>query len=721
MHWLQQVDTALFRFLNQTLANPALDWLMPYASGNDFFGPALALIAIALVWRGGTRGKMFLLALVLALLVTDPLVVNNLKKLVGRERPFLVLDNVRCLVGKGGSGSFPSAHAANWFAALAVTLVYYRRSWLFMLPLASVIAFSRVYNGVHFPSDILAGAVIGAAAGFATVWLMNAGWTWAGRKWFPLWWQQLPSLSDPSAHVDPGRTTPSSDALRSRQWFRLGCLLIGVVLLARLAYIASGTIELSEDEAYYWLWSNEPALSYYSKPPLVAYTIGLGTAIWGDTELGVRFFSPVIAALIGFLMLRFVTREVGAKAGVALLLLLLTIPLLGVGSILMTIDPLSVLFWTAALLCGWQAIKPSGSTRDWMWVGLWMGLGLFSKYVAFLQWLCWLSVFLLIHDSRVHLKRPGPYLALVIQMLFLIPVAIWNQQHDWITVTHVSESTQAGSAWKITLRYLNDFFFSEFALLNPFFFVAAWVAGFGVWLRKQRDKREVYLFCMGAPLFLFLLCYSLKARILPNWIAPSIVPLMTMTVLFWQDGWARRPWWIRYWAGTGVVFGLIAVLLLHDTDLIERIAGKPIPVEIDPLRRARGWEATADEVSKARNVLLEEGAPVFIIGHHYGVTSQLSFYMPDSRAAISEGSRLVYFVSSDKPENQFYFWPGYQDRTGQNAIFVVDFGPRNPRPVEPPAVLLEEFESVTDLGMQFVRYQGRELRPLQLFECRGLR
>jgi hypothetical protein len=306
-------------------------------------------------------------------------------------------------------------------------------------------------------------------------------------------------------------------------------------------------------------------------------------------------------------------------------------------------------------------------------------------------------------------------------MVFLIPVVIWNQQHDWITVTHVSESTQAGASWKPTVRYLNDFFFSEFGLLNPFFFVAAWVAGFGIWLKKQRDRREVYLFCMGAPLFLFLLCYSLKARILPNWIAPSIVPLMTMTVIYWARGWTHRPWWIRHWAGTGVVFGLLVVAVLHNTDLIERVTGRYLPVQVDPLRRVRAWDATARQVGKARESLQAEGQPVFVIGHHYGVTSQLSFYMPDSKAALRNDSRLVYFLSSNKPHNQFFFWPGYQDRTGQNAIFVVDFGPKNPQPVAPPRVLLDEFESVTDLGLRFVRHDGRKMRPIQLFQCRGLR
>jgi len=346
---------------------------------------------------------------------------------------------------------------------------------------------------------------------------------------------------------------------------------------------------------------------------------------------------------------------------------------------------------------------------------------LFSKYVAFLQLLCWAFVFLLVPGARTQLRRPGPYLALVVQLLFLLPVLIWNEQHDWITVKHVSESTQAGSSWKPTLRYLNDFFFSELALLNPFFFIAAWVAGVGVWLRKQKSKLELYLFCMGAPLFLFLLLYSLKARILPNWIAPSIVPLFAMTVLYWRDRWKPEARLIRYWSTTGVLFGLITVVLLHNTELIQRITGKPIPVNYDPLRRVRAWKATAEAVDAARQQLLEEGKPVFVIGHHYGLTSQLSFYLPASREALRSGSRLAYFMSSDRPRNQFYFWPGYTNRHGENAVFVVDFSPKNPKPVTPPPVLMEEFESVTDLGLHPVDYKGRTLRWIQLFECRGLR
>src|SRR6185436_13257102 len=137
------------------------------------------------------------------------------------------------------------------------------------------------------------------------------------------------------------------------QWLRLGYLLIGVMLVGRLAYLALGEIELSEDEAYQWLWSKHLALSYYSKPPLIAYAQFLGTSIWGDNAFGVRFFSPAIAALLSWTVLRFLARHAAARAGFWLVVILNCTPLLAVGGTLLTVDPLLVLFWTAAMVIGW--------------------------------------------------------------------------------------------------------------------------------------------------------------------------------------------------------------------------------------------------------------------------------------------------------------------------------------------------------------------------------
>ena len=121
-------------------------------------------------------------------------------------------------------------------------------------------------------------------------------------------------------------------------------------------------------------------------------------------------------------------------------------------------------------------------------------------------------------------------------------------------------------------------------------------------------------------------------------------------------------------------------------------------------------------VGEARVKLLDEGKPVFIIGNHYGITSLMTFYLPEARAGVPDNP-LVYFRSSDRPENQFYFWPGYETRKGQNAVFVQEAH----APAPPPERIRKEFASVTDLGLHDILYRDRVFHQIQLFECRDLR
>src|ERR1035437_8038389 len=531
MYWLQTLDVELFRFVNLKLINPVFDVVMPLANSNAFFAPFLLVAGVLLVWKGRARGTVCVLMLAVIVSLGDGVVCKDLKHLVGRLRPDSALSGVHrpgsrapapsmpppaspegeklasAAAPQGDGASMPSSHAANWFAATMILFIYYRRSVWFMLPAAVLVSFARVYNGSHYPSDVLVGAILGAGYAAAGVWSLNALWQWAGQKWFPLWWKTLPSLMAPplrteSAEDDEERPVDSTPhATVDQHWLRLGYLWIAANFVVGLAYIASGTIQLGEDEAYQWLWSKHLALSYYSKPPLIAYTQFLGTSLWGDTAFGIRFSSPVIAAVLSLLLLRFFAREVNARAGFFLSLIISATPLLSAGAVLMTIDPLSVLFWTAAMLAGWRAVQPDAPTRQWLWVGLWMGFGFLSKYTELFQLLCWALFFVLWPPARKHLRRPGPYLALLVHLICALPVLIWNAQHGWITVSHVAEDAGVHSAWKPTLKYLGDVRHGDVGLLNPIFFGATLWAAIAFWRRARYNPRLVYFFSMGAPVF----------------------------------------------------------------------------------------------------------------------------------------------------------------------------------------------------------------------------
>jgi len=551
----------------------------------------------------------------------------------------------------------------------------------------------------------------------------------------------LPSIPRVS-HIHRPLNSQSSTEVR---WLRAGYILTAVLLVIRLGYLASNFIELSNDEAYQWLWSKHLALSYYSKPPGIALLQFAGTSLWGDTEFGVRFFAPVTAAVLSVVVLRFMAREAGARQGFLLLLIITSAPLMSAGSILMTIDPPLVLCWTLALIMGWRAVQPDGTTNQWLLTGLASGLAFLFKFSAAYLVVCFAAFFVLWPPARMHLRKPGPYLALLLLLMCTLPTVIWNSQHQWVTVQHVSENAGMGpkSKWHPTLRFFWDFFFIEALLLNPVFFLGALWAMATVWKRRSTSPLELYLFCTGGLVFFGHWVYSLHSRILPNWIAPTVLPMYCAMVIYWDERWREGARAVRGWLIGGLILGLGVVAVAHDTDIIGKIAGRPLPGDMDPLRRVRGYEASAEYVEQARQKLLQDGKkPVFIICHHYGLAGLISFYLPEAKKALIT-QPLVYCELSNKADSQFYFWPEYRyvdHRRGENAIYVAEPGAvylgndwlqrwltgkevpviRTPPPVKPPTTLSEEFDSVTDLGVKEIKVDGRTMKRVQLFECRNL-
>ncbi len=718
------LDTAVFRFINDTLSNPLFGnaeshGVMPFLAWNGLFLPAVIILAIALLWKGGTKGRLFVPLMLVVIAIGDGVICNTLKDTFARERPFMNLEDVNLLVGKGGSGSMPSAHSANWFSAFGLCFFFDRRVALrIVLPIACLIAFSRVYLGVHYPSDVMMGALLGIGYSTAILFGLDAVWRWAGVKWFPIWWRKLPSFNPDRWRFEKRERKPVVEpVVVEAQWRRLGYVMIVAVMALRWLYLSADKIELSEDEAYQWTWAQHPALSYYSKPPFIAYTQWLGTSIWGDSAFGVRFFSPLIAGLLSLVLFRFIAREVNLRAAFALILSVLAAPLLSVGSILMTIDPLNVLFWVLTMVAGWQAME-SRSLKLWCWMGLWMGCGFLSKYTLPFSLGSWVIFFALWKPARIHLKTPGPWIAVVISLLCTIPVLAWNAQNEWITFTHLQERGGLHNEWTFRPNFIWDFLLAEWGLLNPVFFLAAVWACWVTIRRHRQNHFRMFLWCMGVPLFLFYFAYTIRSRVQPNWIAPAVVPMFMLMVIHFEEQLRNGAGKVRKWFWAGFLLGLIPTVLLHDTNLVAKISGSYLPAKVDPLRRVRGWAPAVLAVEAKRQELEEQtGTETFLIGGHYGVTGLMSFYIPEARDTASGDEPLVYFQHTGHLDNQFSFWPTYTNRVGQNAIWMR----RTKSPMTAPQIMLDQFEEVIDLGISTNYYRGRAFHLIQMFDCRGLK
>jgi len=186
---LFQIDKTILLFCNTTIANPVFDVVMPFITdlnkhwyGFVIYGAALLL----LIWKGGRKGRTLALLVIVLVAFSDQLSSSVLKRIVARPRPcheiagMVVVEQVRLVIPCGGGTSFPSSHAVNNFAVAAFLSFYYRRwRWAFY-SFAGIVAFSRVYLGVHFPSDVVGGAAIGMACTYVVIWL------WADvERWFP--------------------------------------------------------------------------------------------------------------------------------------------------------------------------------------------------------------------------------------------------------------------------------------------------------------------------------------------------------------------------------------------------------------------------------------------------------------------------------------------------------------------------------------------------------
>ncbi len=203
MDWLLQLDTTLFRFINLTLQTAWLDAVIPFFESKKNLWLAAPLVVFLLI-KGGLRGRIFILLLAMSVAVTDGIICRNLKSAVARPRPYVVISDTHRLVKANKHHvSMPSSHTANWFTGVAVAFIFWRRSLWLMLPLALVVGFGRIYGGVHYPGDVLAGALIGATTGALVVWGMEKLWATLGRKYFPLAWARMPSLISPDRNLIP--------------------------------------------------------------------------------------------------------------------------------------------------------------------------------------------------------------------------------------------------------------------------------------------------------------------------------------------------------------------------------------------------------------------------------------------------------------------------------------------------------------------------------------
>ena len=342
-----------------------------------------------------------------------------------------------------------------------------------------------------------------------------------------------------------------------------------------LRLLVAAILPLGIDESYAVVVARRLSLSYFDHPPAVFWLAHLASTLGGESPFALRWPFVLLFALTSWLLYRLTTRLFGARAGFWATVAAQCIPVfsLSSGSWVLPDGPLLCASVAAALALTYavpvtEIVDPPAhdASAKWMpWIALGIGLGCagLSKYHAALLG-AGVAVFLVTDSAgRRWLTRPQPYVAISLAAVCVLPVFIWNAQHDWISFRFQS-GRAAGHGNPITAVLQN--IAGQAGYLLPWFWVPLVVLLFKGLRSGPRDRATWLCVCLGAaPVFVFTLA-SLGGRAgLPHWPAPGfflLLPLLGAAIARWEQ---RAPTVapFRMKAAGGVFAFLLAIVVSH--------------------------------------------------------------------------------------------------------------------------------------------------------------
>jgi len=453
------------------------------------------------------------------------------------------------------------------------------------------------------------------------------------------------------------------------RWHLAALGLFCYVLVLRLAYL--GQLELIPDEMYYWVYSQQPALSYLDHPPLIAWLIGLGTAIAGDTIFGVRLLLIPMSLGGAVFFYLYGSTMCGKSAGLMCILAVTVAPFFAASGVLMTPDAPMLVAWVAALYFFKRALVDQRGSA-FVGLGLAMGLGLLAKYTIAL--LAPAALVYMLSDRRCWhwFGRPEPYLSVLLSVLIISPVLVWNANNQWASLLFQStrrlfENPDLSSHLVVVYAVL---------LLSP---VIA-LAGFQVLGRARLElspdqrKRRFMLIMSLVPLGFFLV-YGLFTVIKFHWTLPAWIALLPMIMNYLAgQHWSANPPLTRYHKALARAFipSVVALVICYGLVLHYFTLGLPGIKTRDFGTAYLGWNETARTVQELQSKIEEQTGqrPIVASTSKWSGAAALAWHLrPESMGRIT-GQNLIGMSGS-----MWEYW--FDPNTGpRQPVLLVNRSPK---------------------------------------------
>lgn len=397
-------------------------------------------------------------------------------------------------------------------------------------------------------------------------------------------------------------------------------------LLLVLGLIQASLTELLDDEAYYWVYSRFPGWGYFDHPPMIAWLIKAGYALFPN-ELGVRLF-PLLLNILTPVLIEKLIRPKNYFLFYTIVLSIAAMQLMGFSAV----PDIPLLFFTALFFCCYKNFLAQASLKNTLFLGATAALLLYSKYHGVL-----ILFFTLLSNPRL-LKNSRAWLAGCTALLLFLPHLWWQYQHHWISFRYqLFESNVNPYQPAYTWQYI----LGQILLPGPLAGLILLPAAF---LYKPADLLERSLKYTLLGIYLFFLVSSFRGKVEANWTLPVLVCLVILGYRFLEnrDGWKK---WLR--AQLPVTLALVVLArIAMIADFL------PLTVIKERYHSWHKWPAEMKVITK--------GLPV-VFGASYQRASKYWFYTGQTSFSLNEYKERG---------NNFNLWPLEDSLLGKPVYYL---------------------------------------------------